>query len=90
MIAVGAYLSGIVPLLGMALIDLGLVGRGLDAIASATDEQRRVSHEVFENIEAISGMAEQNNAAITQTAAAAQSLNTLAQALQAIVRRFKI
>ena len=66
------------------------VGRGLDAIASATDEQRRVSHEVFENIEAISGRAEQNNAAITQTAAAAQSLNTLAQALQAIVRRFKI
>lgn len=65
------------------------VGRGLDAIALATDEQRRVSHEVFENIEAISGMAEQNNAAITQTAAAAQSLNTLAQALQTIVRRFK-
>ena len=30
-IAVGAYLSGIVPLLGMALLDLGLVGRGLDA-----------------------------------------------------------
>lgn len=29
-IAVGAYLSGIVPLLGMALLDLGLVGRRLD------------------------------------------------------------
>lgn len=30
-IAVGAYLLGIVPLLGMALLDLGLTGRGLDA-----------------------------------------------------------
>lgn len=32
-IAVGAYLSGIVPLLGMALLDLRVVGRGLDAQA---------------------------------------------------------
>lgn len=32
-IAVGAYLSGIVPLLGMALLDLGLIGRRLDAHA---------------------------------------------------------
>lgn len=30
-IAVGAYLLGIVPLLGMALLDLGVTGRGLDA-----------------------------------------------------------
>lgn len=27
-IAVGAYLAGVVPLLGIALIDLGLIGRG--------------------------------------------------------------
>lgn len=32
-IAVGAYLLGIVPLLGLALLDLGLTGRGLDATA---------------------------------------------------------
>lgn len=30
-IAVGAYLAGIVPLLGLALLDLGITGRGLDA-----------------------------------------------------------
>ena len=29
-IAVLAYLSGIVPLLGLALLDLGIIGRGLD------------------------------------------------------------
>lgn len=32
-IAVGAYLAGIVPLLGMALLDLGVIGRSLDAEA---------------------------------------------------------
>lgn len=32
-IAVGAYLAGVVPLAGLALIDLGLIGRGRDAHA---------------------------------------------------------
>ncbi len=32
-IAVGFYLSGIVPLLGMALLDMGLLGRQLSAEA---------------------------------------------------------
>lgn len=31
-IAVGAYLAGIVPLGGIALLDLGLIGRGRDAM----------------------------------------------------------
>jgi hypothetical protein len=37
-IAVLAYLSGVVPLLGMALLDLGLIGRRLD------DEERLKRH----------------------------------------------
>ena len=37
-IAVGAYLSGIVPLLGLALLDLGITGRGL------SDEQKLKQH----------------------------------------------
>lgn len=32
-IAVGAYLAGVVPLLGLALLDLRVLGRGLDAEA---------------------------------------------------------
>ena len=40
-IAVLAYLSGIVPLLGLALLDLGLIGRGLD------DEGRLKRHAFF-------------------------------------------
>lgn len=30
-VAVGAYLAGVIPLAGMALLDLGLIGRGLAA-----------------------------------------------------------
>lgn len=40
-VAVGAYLSGVVPLLGMALLDLGLIGRGFSA------ERRLKWHALF-------------------------------------------
>lgn len=40
-IAVGAYLSGIVPLLGLALLDLGITGRGLSA------EQKLKQHAIW-------------------------------------------
>jgi methyl-accepting chemotaxis protein len=66
------------------------VGHGLDAIAAATDEQRRVSRDVADNIDAIADMARQNNIAVEQTAAAAQALETLAQGLQSTVGRFKV
>lgn len=65
------------------------VGTGLDAIASATDQQRRVSGDVAENIEAIAGMARENNQEVESTEAAAKSLEGLADSLQAIVSRFK-
>ena len=65
------------------------VGTGLDAIASATDQQRRVSGDVAENIEAIAGMARENNQEVESTEAAAKSLEDLADSLQAIVSRFK-
>ncbi len=40
-IAVGAYLAGVVPLFGLALIDLGLIGKGLD------DHTRMGMHAAF-------------------------------------------
>jgi len=66
------------------------VGHGLDTIAAATDEQRRVSREVADNIESIADMARQNNIAVEQTASAAQALESLAQGLQSTVGRFKV
>jgi methyl-accepting chemotaxis protein len=64
------------------------VGIGMDDIANATVEQRRMSSDVAANVESIAGMARENNAAITRTAAAAKDLEALAENLQSAVSRF--
>jgi len=66
------------------------VGHGLDAIASATEQQRRVSSDVEASIEAIAGMARDNTGAVEQTAGAAHDLKRLAEGLAAMVGRFKV
>ena len=65
------------------------VGRGLDTIAAATREQRRVGAEVAGEIEMIAIMAQSNSAAASQTASAARNLETLAAEQQSTVGRFK-
>ncbi|MGE5491291.1 MAG: methyl-accepting chemotaxis protein [Actinomycetota bacterium] len=69
---------------------VALVGEGLDAIAAATDEQRRVSGAVESSIEAIAQMARNNTGAVEQTAGAAHDLKSLADGLQSMVGRFKV
>jgi len=66
------------------------VGHGLDAIASATDQQRRFSGDVESSIEAIAGMARENSGTVEQTAGAAHDLKRLAEGLAALVGRFKV
>ncbi|MFZ2853314.1 MAG: methyl-accepting chemotaxis protein [Rhodocyclaceae bacterium] len=66
------------------------VGRGLDAIAAATDRQRQFSDQVADSIEAIATMANDNDTAVEQTAVAAQALERLADSLQGTVGRFKV
>ena len=66
------------------------VGHGLDAIAAATDQQRRVSGDVEASIEAIAGMARENNGTVEQTTGAAHDLKRLAEGLTAMVGRFKV
>ncbi len=66
------------------------VGLGLDAIASATDQQRRFSSDVEAGIEAIAGMARENTGTVEQTAGAAHDLKRLADGLAAMVGRFKV
>ncbi|NTV70911.1 MAG: methyl-accepting chemotaxis protein [Azonexaceae bacterium] len=66
------------------------VGHGLDAIASATDQQRRFSGDVEGSIEAIAGMARENSGTVEQTAGAAHDLKRLAEGLAALVGRFKV
>ncbi len=65
------------------------VGKGLDSIATATSEQRRVSTEVASGIERIAAMAHDNSTAAAETANAARSLESLAAELQGAVGRFK-
>ena len=66
------------------------VGHGLDAIASATDQQRRFSSDVEASIEAIAGMARENTGTVEETTGAAHDLKRLAEGLAAMVGRFKV
>ncbi|WP_126445674.1 methyl-accepting chemotaxis protein [Sulfuricystis multivorans] len=65
------------------------VGRGLDTIAAATEEQRQVSAAALTDIEAIAAMARENSTAVEQNAMSAQRLETLAGELQSTVGRFR-
>ena len=66
------------------------VGLGLDSIAAATEQQRRVSGDVEASIEAIAGMARDNTGTVEQTAGAAHDLKRLAEGLAALVGRFRV
>jgi methyl-accepting chemotaxis protein len=82
-------LNTVASVLSEASSSVTEVDRGMDEIAKATEAQRRTSNEVTSNIEAIANMAQQNEASIEQTAAAAQHLEHLAAELQNTVSRFK-
>jgi methyl-accepting chemotaxis protein len=60
-----------------------------ERLGTATDEQRRVSGEVAQNIEAIATMSRDNSRAVEQTAASACEMETLAKKLQSTVGRFR-
>jgi len=57
-------LEAVAQVLGEASDSVNRVGHGLDAIANATEEQRRVSGEVAGNIDSIAEMAKENNKAL--------------------------
>lgn len=66
------------------------VGRGLDEIAAATEQQQRVSRDVAANIEAIAAMARENREAVDNTVHAAQALESLSEELKTSVGRFAV
>jgi methyl-accepting chemotaxis protein len=66
------------------------VGKGLDEIAHATEEQQRVSADMAANIEAIADMARDNRGAVEQTTQAAQLLESLSDDLKNGVGRFVV
>ncbi|MDR1662598.1 MAG: methyl-accepting chemotaxis protein, partial [Azoarcus sp.] len=66
------------------------VGRGLDLIASTTEEQRATSQSVTNSIDSIADMARENNIAIERTVDAAREMERFAAQLQESVARFKV
>ncbi|HEX5801885.1 MAG TPA: methyl-accepting chemotaxis protein [Azospira sp.] len=59
-------------------------------ISSALREQSTASTEIARNVERIAQMAEENNAAVAQSAQTAHELERLAEGLQAEIRRFRV
>ena len=66
------------------------VGHGLDAIAAATEQQRRVSRNTEEFISNIANMARGNTMVVEETAGAAHDVKNLADGLQEVVGRFRV
>ena len=67
------------------------VGHGLDAIAAATEQQRRVSSDVEAGIESIAGMARENNGTVEPNSKRCpRREKKLAEGLSALVGRFKV
>jgi methyl-accepting chemotaxis protein len=62
----------------------------VDNISAALREQSTASGEIAKHVEKIAQMSEQNNAAVQQTADAAQHLDRLAASLQEAISRFKV
>ena len=59
-------------------------------IATAAEQQSSVSSEISGNVEKISNLSQENKAAASQTASAADDLLNLATGLQQMVSRFKV
>jgi len=63
---------------------------GVDAITLSVREQTTASNDIARHVAQIAAMAEENTAAVQQTAQAAQHLEELADGLEAAVQRFRI
>jgi methyl-accepting chemotaxis protein len=64
--------------------------QGVDDITQSVIEQKTASQGIAQNIEQIAQMAEENHAAVEQSATAASDLQETASRLQGIVQRFRI
>ena len=62
----------------------------VDGISDAIREQSVASNDIARHVEKIAQMAEENNAAVQQTAEAAHHLNQLAGSLQGAISRFRV
>ncbi len=67
-----------------------LINDMVHQIASATEEQTVATREITENIQTVADVAVENAGSVSQSTIASESLATLAEKLQELVRRFRI
>lgn len=67
-----------------------LISSTAHQIATATEQQTVVSRDINQNLHRISDVAYQTNDNVSQSAQASDSLSTLAEQLQELVRRFRL
>jgi methyl-accepting chemotaxis protein len=67
-----------------------LISSTTHQIATATEQQTVVSRDINQNFHRISDVAYQTNDNVSQSAQASESLSTLAEQLQELVRRFRL
>ncbi len=79
--------SGVLTLAGTSVT---AASSGVNGIAASVSEQIKASNEIARHVESIAQMAEENHAAIEQTAQDIVRLEQLAQDLQTAAGRFKV
>ncbi|WP_445428702.1 methyl-accepting chemotaxis protein [Alishewanella sp. HL-SH05] len=67
-----------------------LISATTHQIATATEQQTVVSHDINQNFHSISDVAEQTNLNVQQSSQASDALSTLAEQLQELVKRFRL
>jgi methyl-accepting chemotaxis protein len=85
-----ACAQGVMDMLVAADASTAQANSGVGEITQSVTEQRTASQDIARNVEQIARMAEENHAAVRQSAAAAGSMKQTASKLQDIVSRFKI
>ena len=85
-----ACARGVMDMLAAADASAAEANSGVVDITQSVTEQRTASQDIARNVEQIARMAEENHAALRQSAAAVGSMTQTASSLQSIVRRFRI
>ncbi|NMG73920.1 methyl-accepting chemotaxis protein [Aromatoleum diolicum] len=84
-----ACVERVVKTLSAADDSVAKANRGMNDIANAVIEQRAASQGIAQNVEQIARMAEDNHAAVKQSAEVAASMEDTASRLHNLVRRFR-
>jgi methyl-accepting chemotaxis protein len=84
------HLETVAEVLAEANSSVSQSTQGVDDISASVAEQKIASQEIARNVEVIANMAEENAAAVSESAGDAHRMRDLAQHLHEVVGRFKV